>query len=135
MGHFIGLDHTCYFPDPMHPRPVDNNGNRVPDCGDPNLPDSIRATTMFASADPGDTSKRTLEPDDQQAVCDAYPIGQPDPLECSSVGNGSGCDLASAASTDGAPGMGHSSFWAGVAAAAFALTIWARLRRARARAR
>ncbi len=133
MGHFIGLDHTCYMFDAKHPRPVDNNGNPVPDCSDPTLSDSIRATTMFASADPGDTSKRTLEPDDQQAVCDSYPIGRPDPMECSSVGNSSGCALASPPSPEASAGIGRSSLWAGIASAAIALTLWAGLRRARVR--
>ena len=36
---------------------------------------------MFASALPGDTAKRTLAPDDKQAVCDIYPIAS-DPMLC-----------------------------------------------------
>jgi hypothetical protein len=134
LGHFIGLDHTCYLADPKHPRPQDNNGNPVPDCSDPTLPDWIRATTMFASADPGDTSKRTLEPDDQQAVCDSYPVGRSDPLECSAAGNSGGCDVAALASADAGWGIGRTSAWGGMAAAAIAFAIWAGLRRRRSRA-
>jgi uncharacterized protein (TIGR03382 family) len=45
-GHSIGLDHT-----------------------------DVAAATMYATAPEGETSKRTLAPDDIQAVCDIYPKG------------------------------------------------------------
>jgi hypothetical protein len=79
MGHLIGLDHTCYIADLGAPDPLDNNGNPVPDCEAADA--TVRATTMFASAIPGDTEKRTLAPDDIQAVCDIYPIAD-DPKRC-----------------------------------------------------
>ncbi|HEY2900323.1 MAG TPA: hypothetical protein VGL59_07095 [Polyangia bacterium] len=79
MGHLIGLDHTCYTAGTNTTRPNDNNGNPVPDCD--NAPPEVQATTMFASAKPGDISKRTLEADDQQAVCDIYPLAN-DPAYC-----------------------------------------------------
>jgi hypothetical protein len=69
MGHFIGLDHTCALPG--QPRGVDNLGNPVPDCD--SAPEAVRETTMFPSAEPGDVSKRTLAPDDEQAARDIYP--------------------------------------------------------------
>jgi hypothetical protein len=69
MGHFIGLDHTCALPG--QPHPVDNLGNPVPDCD--SAPEAVRETTMFPSAEPGDVSKRTLAPDDEQAARDVYP--------------------------------------------------------------
>jgi len=76
MGHLIGLDHTCYLqPPPL----IDNNGNPTPDCNDAG-PD-IKATTMYPSANPGDVDKRTLAPDDQQAVCEIYPASM-DPMVC-----------------------------------------------------
>lgn len=79
MGHLIGLDHTCYL---QPPAPLDNNGVPIPDCADAS-PD-VLATTMFPSANPGDIDKRTLAPDDQQAVCDIYPATQ-DPMTCTPV--------------------------------------------------
>jgi hypothetical protein len=91
MGHVIGLDHTCYLqPPPL----IDNNGNPTPDCADAS-PD-VLATTMFPSANPGDVDKRTLAPDDQQAVCDIYPAAM-DPMVCAPVTTNSsleGCSCA-----------------------------------------
>jgi hypothetical protein len=89
MGHLIGLDHTCIPAGTPGDPPLDNNGNPVPDCE--TAPEAVRETTMFASAIPGDTMKRTLAPDDIQAVCDIYPLandpkiyvtGQEDPPAC-----------------------------------------------------
>jgi hypothetical protein len=74
LGHFIGLDHPCYLADPSSDE-TDNMGQPVPSCGDVGFDSPIRAATMFPSADPGDTSKRTLSPDDELAVCDIYPRG------------------------------------------------------------
>ena len=52
MGHLIGLDHTC-VPAGTLPRPIDNLGNPVPDCSTASA--DVQATTMFPSAQPGDT--------------------------------------------------------------------------------
>jgi hypothetical protein len=136
MGHFIGLDHTCYSADPMHPRPapVDNNGNLVPSCAARFLSDAVRSATMFASADPGDTSKRTLEPDDQQAVCDSYPLGMDDPMACPASGS-NGCDIARDASAEGALGATRFGVWGGLLLASVASAAWVRARRVRARRR
>jgi hypothetical protein len=83
LGHFIGLDHTCWLPGAL---PTDASGNPiiptdyqdmpVPECSN-SLPDSIRATTMFASAPAGDVSKRTLEADDRLGLCQIYPVDMP----------------------------------------------------------
>ena len=66
LGHLIGLDHTCF--DPLTSmtgvRPDDNDGQPIPDCATAS-PD-VQATTMFPSAQPGDTQKRTLAPDDRE---------------------------------------------------------------------
>jgi MYXO-CTERM domain-containing protein len=76
LGHVIGLDHTCYLqPPPL----IDNTGQPTPDCT--NAPPAVLETTMFPSANPGDIDKRTLAPDDQQAVCDIYPAAA-DPMMC-----------------------------------------------------
>jgi MYXO-CTERM domain-containing protein len=79
MGHLIGLDHTCYQPGQPGGIPLDNNGNPIPSCD--SAPPDVQATTMFASAIPGDTQKRTLAPDDIQAICDIYPPAK-DPMFC-----------------------------------------------------
>lgn len=65
IGHLLGLDHT-----------------------------SDRDSTMFASAPPGETSKRRLGESDREGVCAIYPAGQPTrhcaPLE-DTEGPGCGC--------------------------------------------
>jgi MYXO-CTERM domain-containing protein len=95
LGHFIGLDHTCE-PAGTTPWPVDDQGNPVPDCD--RASPAVQATTMFPSADSGDLSKRTLEPDDVDGVCGIYPVAQ-DPGVCAPpmgiMGNG-GCSCETA---------------------------------------
>jgi MYXO-CTERM domain-containing protein len=123
MGHLIGLDHTCYTPNPTMPtpRPTDNTGQLVPDCSD--APPAVQATTMFASAPAGDTSKRTLAPDDQQAVCDIYPAAQ-DPMVCPPPGpplTQSGCQCGA-----GGPAAGT---WAGAGGLLLAAAALLRARR------
>jgi hypothetical protein len=126
MGHLIGLDHTCYTPSVdadgnLVPRPNDNLGNPVPDCDA--APLAVQQTTMFASAIPGDTAKRTLAPDDIQGVCDIYPVAS-DPMVCPVKDDPppkQGCSIG--------PGAGGG---AGVALAALgALVLAARRRRGR----
>jgi MYXO-CTERM domain-containing protein len=120
MGHMIGLDHTCYMPGDTAPRAVDQNGNPVPDC--PTAPAAVRATTMFASADPGDIQKRTLEADDKAAICAIYPVAS-DPMTCPTAlepGGSGGCGCA----------VGGGSGGAGIALAAVAGLV-ARARRRR----
>ncbi len=68
MGHVLGLEHSCFFSGPPL---IDNAGQPVPDCA--NASAAVVATTMFPSANPGDISKRTLEPDDRAGVCGIYP--------------------------------------------------------------
>ena len=80
-GHVIGLDHVCYSPGAIRPdgtpvpRPVDNNGNPVPDCGLDNPP-SITQATMYVSVNSSsaEVGLRSLSPDDIQAACDIYPV-------------------------------------------------------------
>jgi MYXO-CTERM domain-containing protein len=82
-GHMLGLDHTCTYPAPY---------NSCPTGG----------TTMDPTMVPGETSKRTLSPDDTNGVCTIYPAGAatvtcigtaPEPAKsggCSTGGGGSG---------------------------------------------
>jgi hypothetical protein len=70
LGHFIGLDHTCYIANPR-PGAADDKGRPVPSCGEAS--EEIRATTMFAAVIPGDLERRTLSPDEVKAVCEVYP--------------------------------------------------------------
>jgi MYXO-CTERM domain-containing protein len=102
LGHLIGLDHTCF--DPLSSmsgvRPDDDTGQPIPDCVTAS-PD-IQATTMFPSAMPGDTQKRTLAPDDLNAVCTIYSVNDPPPPPGTGV-NG-GCDGCAAGGRPGDTG-------------------------------
>jgi hypothetical protein len=69
LGHFIGLDHTCFLTS-VRAGTVDDRGHPVPSCGEAN--EEVRATTMFAAVIPGDLERRSLSPDDRRAVCDIY---------------------------------------------------------------
>jgi hypothetical protein len=55
-GHFIGLAHNC--------------GGAVA------CTPELQEGTMFASASPGETVKRTLKPDDVAGYCHIYPLGE-----------------------------------------------------------
>jgi MYXO-CTERM domain-containing protein len=99
IGHLIGLDHTCYGGGPR-PRPTDHTDQLVADCND--ATEEVRETTMFASANPGDLSKRTLAPDDERAVCDIYPLAL-NPNMCPSMEeDGCACAAGRASGTFGA---------------------------------
>src|SRR5579871_545974 len=99
LGHLIGLDHTCF--DPLTSmtgvRPDDNTGQPVPDCDTASA--DVRATTMFPTSAPGEIDKRTLAPDDQDAVCTIYSVSTPPPaadggcVECAATGGRSGGGL------------------------------------------
>jgi hypothetical protein len=121
LGHFIGLDHTCYTPSPSAPNPpLDNNGVRVPDCDV--APADVQNTTMYPSAMPGDTQKRTLAPDDQNGLCTIYPIDHPPPGPNEQLrGRFAGCSLA---------GSPRSPIGAAVVVGAAAILIGRRRRRA-----
>jgi MYXO-CTERM domain-containing protein len=120
MGHLIGLDHTCFPPGSTMPRPNDDMGQPIPDCGVASQ--DVIETTLFPSADSGDVDKRTLAPDDQRAVCEIYPAAD-DPNVCRPVvlDDDGGCDCGAA---------GRSTPAAPIAAAlAVAFFIWRRRRR------
>ena len=127
MGHFVGFDHTCFLD--LSGFPVDPNGNiilprnsageAIPAC--PEASPAERASTMFPSSEAGDTSKRTLEPDDQAGICATYPLEH-------------GCG-ACASVPGSAPGPGETGRLIGQDALfAVALALLARRRRSRRRA-
>ena len=93
LGHLIGLDHTCYdsLTSSTAVRPDDNTGAPVVDCSSADA--EVKATTMYPSATPGDIEKRTLAPDDQNAVCTIYSVNNPPPaldagcVQCATAGD------------------------------------------------
>ena len=108
MGHLIGLDHNCYTPGSDKVHMVDSTGTLVPSCL--GADSETQNDVMYTKADPGDISKRTLKPDDVQAVLDIYPLAK-DPHLCPAVGDvvklpttGGGCQCA-LDSTSGAAGL------------------------------
>jgi len=84
IGHVLGLDHTC--DDGMiSPTPVDHTGTPIPSCFPRGqLPPEVVEATMYNFAEPGETIKRTLEPDDMNGVCAIYPTAA-DPNVCEPV--------------------------------------------------
>lgn len=74
VGHLIGLDHTCHIGG--NPRPVDDEGNPVPDCfPEALLSAEVKDATMYTFQDCGETKKATPEQDDIDGVCAIYPLG------------------------------------------------------------
>jgi uncharacterized protein (TIGR03382 family) len=78
VGHLHGLEHTCRVP--TDPDRVDNNGSAVPLCTDTTDPEILNAT-MYPFQNCGETTKETLEDDDENAICAIYPTAQ-DPGTC-----------------------------------------------------
>lgn len=80
LGHLQGLDHTCR--DAATPSwEVDDSGNPPPDCSAiGKLPtaelEKVVGATMYNSATPGETKKRSPEADDVAGICAAYPLAR-----------------------------------------------------------
>ncbi|MEO6952601.1 MAG: hypothetical protein ABI321_12370 [Polyangia bacterium] len=100
LGHLQGLDHTCK--DSATPSwEVDDSGNPPPACSAVGtLPaaelDRIVNATMYNSATPGETKKRTPETDDVAGICAAYPLARA-PSSCKAAnisGYGKGCSYS-----------------------------------------
>jgi hypothetical protein len=70
IGHFIGLDHTCWT---GGPRLLDNTGNTVPACSGAGLSPAITEATMYNFQSCGETLKSTLTADDVAGFCEIYP--------------------------------------------------------------
>jgi uncharacterized protein (TIGR03382 family) len=90
IGHLHGLEHTCRVP--SDPDRVDNNGSAVPLCTDTTDPEILGAT-MYPFQNCGETTKETLEDDDENGICSIYPMAS-DPMTCSAPGatKSGGCD-------------------------------------------
>ena len=100
LGHFLGLDHTCW--DGRGARPVDGNGDPVPDCFPVGaLSSEITEATMYPFQECDETKKISLSPDDKASMCAIYATAN-DPGTCSwpAVGSGGFC------STTGSTGSG-----------------------------
>lgn len=119
LGHVIGLGHNCYIPNDGPAPLADNTGNPEIACGAVSVPSSVTDATMYPVVAASDTERRTLTPDDTQAVCDIYP-------DQMAFVAGSGCSVAAPAST-------HRG-WAAGLASSFALALLMLCRRARSRA-
>lgn len=130
VGHFIGIGHC-----------VPN------DADDPNDP-CVQAT-MFGSAERNEVSKRTLAPDDINAVCDIYPPGSLEPscsptpiggleLDCETDASGDALACSTTRCSTGGNGGGCSvtrnpadAPWPSLLGALLALTVFRRQRRVR----
>ncbi len=91
LGHFMGLDHTCYTRRGGAP-PMDSNQDAVPYCFPlSGLPEAVTESTMFNFAEPGERNKRAPGPDEVRAVCELYASR---PATCTDAGMpGCGCEL------------------------------------------
>jgi MYXO-CTERM domain-containing protein len=78
LGHFIGLDHTCWT---SGVRLLDNEGNLVPACSGPGLGPAITEATMYNFQSCGETLKSTLTADDAAGFCAIYP-SESTPTSC-----------------------------------------------------
>lgn len=83
MGHVIGLDHSCWSGQPPHP--TDGTGAPAPLCGPANPPEIVNAT-MYPTQSDGEIKKATIEQDDIDAFCQAYPTTQ-EPATCERAGH------------------------------------------------
>jgi hypothetical protein len=119
LGHVQGLAHTCW--DHITPTPpLNDRGQPIPDCNDPNLPDDIINTTMYPySRMDGETSKRMLSDDDVRGICDVYTTTN-NPPACFLSTTGGGCDVAA----------GHRPSWILALALVAAAIAVQRMRRA-----
>jgi len=89
LGHFQGLDHSCWDHQAPHDKtpPLDNNGAPAPDCNtlmSLPLPQrlAVESATMFYTATAGEISKRQPKADDINGICTIY-ASNIDPRSCS----------------------------------------------------
>ncbi len=96
-GHMLGLDHVCTgsYPPPYNACPS---------------PTPVMAPTMAH----GDTSRRSLSPDDVEAVCTIYPAGGPTTTCVSSSGSAQRVGAGQTSGTGCSTGEGGLALLAGV---------------------
>jgi hypothetical protein len=97
LGHLQGLDHTCKD-SATAANAVDDTGHAPPACSmlaalSPDVRTKITEATMFNSANPGETKKRSPEADDVAGICNAYPIAMK-PSSCAPADLGKGCSVS-----------------------------------------
>ena len=84
VGHFLGLDHTCWRGVP--PRPEDETGTPIPACNPiASLDEEITEATMYNFQSCGEVKKRTVEQDDINGACAANQPRPPGEGGCCSV--------------------------------------------------
>ena len=83
-GHVLGLDHTCWGGEPSE-APLTDEGTPAPQCEPEDLlPPEAKNATMYNFQGSREVAKRTVEADDIEGVCDAYPKAD-DPRLCEPV--------------------------------------------------
>ncbi len=104
-GHLLGFGHTCWSMSSDEVRPIDDQGQGVPDCG-ASAPEAVRQSVMYAVVDPLglEVSKRFLSSDEIRGVCEIYPDTAAAPA-CALDTPNDGCGCAAAA-RDGKDGEG-----------------------------
>ena len=72
-GHLLGFGHTCWNPFSDKVRPIDDQGQEVPYCGD-SAPEEVRQSVMYAIVDTLqlEVNKRVLSSDEIRGVCEIY---------------------------------------------------------------
>ncbi|MDB4994696.1 MAG: peptidase and matrixin and adamalysin [Myxococcaceae bacterium] len=93
LGHLQGLDHTCRASAWSMPACTrDGKGDEVVDCADVEAHHAtdaslgaVYASTMYPSAQPSETDKRTPKTDDIAAIASLYPTSE-DPNICAMPG-------------------------------------------------
>ena len=91
LGHVLGLDHPCYLGDAPDPPELDNLGDPVPSCSDPNLPAAVLDATMYPSSNPGLINERTLSGDELLGLHVLYPEGRAPIVEGAAMSSSGGC--------------------------------------------
>lgn len=91
LGHVIGLDHVCYASGMGLPRPVDDQGAPIPDCG-ASAPTAVMASVMYPASS-YTIDRRVLAADDQTGVCAIYPMVSTSRCEGALAPTSSGCNV------------------------------------------
>ena len=97
LGHALGLDHNCYISGYGLPRPTDDQGSPIPDCGAP-APVDITSSVMYPPSGGYGIDRRVLSDDDLRGICAIYLPGRPPACEGNLAPSG-GCALAGGTSS------------------------------------